>query len=79
MKLGDKTIEELHALDKALTSDPANVNPNKYSIYMYTPATHKKLDKIARAISDKLIEKKKSAGTYTPASGYSGRQSNKRR
>lgn len=59
-KMADNmTFEELTAMANRLRDDPANANPqhaNGNSIYLYTKATHKRLDAIAWAITYKLKE-----------------------
>ena len=79
MILKNKTIAELSMLQQQIVTDPANRNTTPDSIYLYTPKARKKLNRIAQAITDLLIERKKRDGTYKPAPGYSGRQTNRRR
>lgn len=45
------TMEQLVALMQELQSDPANANPLKGSIYLYTKETNRKLDNIGFAIT----------------------------
>ena len=52
------SLEELVARQTALKADPTNANRNPRSIYLYTPATHRKLDDIAWAITYKLAAKR---------------------
>lgn len=53
------TMDELTALAERLKADPDNANPlhaSGKSIYLYTKATHRRLDAIAWAITYKLQE-----------------------
>lgn len=79
MKLDRMTNEELLALDAQLCADPANLNPVAGSIFRYTPATHRKLDAIAKQIAHNIRQKRVAAGIPINDEGYSGRQTNKRR
>jgi hypothetical protein len=62
VKLSDAySLKELEQLRQELITDPANQNPQGRanggkSIYLYTPETHKKLDKLARAVQFVLDE-----------------------
>jgi hypothetical protein len=56
-------LPELELLRQQLITDPANQNQQcrangGSSIFLYTPATHKKLDKLAYAVQFVLTEKK---------------------
>ena len=77
MKLDNKTMEELQALRVKLENDPQNKDTSD-SLYIYDKKTRSKLEKIARAITDLMIEKKRKNGTYKPLPGYTGRKSNRR-
>jgi hypothetical protein len=77
VKLDNKTTPELIAIREALEADPANKNPAR-GIFLYTAATHRKLDAIASQITHNMIETKKAKGTYVAPDGYSGRKSNRR-
>lgn len=78
MRLDNKTNEELLRIQKALQGDPAN-RATDGGIFLYTPATHKKLDRIAEAITHNIVMQRKAEGTYVPVAGYSGRKSKRRR
>lgn len=54
------TLEQLVEMAEGLRSDPANQN-TKGGIWLYTKATHRRLDAIAWAITYKLQEKKQAA------------------
>lgn len=77
-KLDDHTTEELVAMRRAVEDDPANRNPTE-SIFIYTPKAMKKLRAIDDAITRKVAERRAAAGNPVPTSGYSGRQTNRRR
>jgi hypothetical protein len=56
-------LPELEQLRQQLITDPANQNRHSRanggsSIFLYTPATHKKLDKLAYAVQFVLNEKR---------------------
>lgn len=54
-RLRKLSTEELHALRERIQGDPANrTPPGSPSIYLYTPKARKKLDLIARAISERI-------------------------
>ena len=72
-----KTTTEWLAVQLAIESDPANRNPPG-SLFIYTEKARKKLDRIAREITNNMAEARKSAGNPVPCDGYSGRQSNRR-
>jgi hypothetical protein len=74
----NKTIAELLKMVKDVENDPAN-KAKDGEFYLYTKKARIKLDKLARAINDLLIEKKKANGTYVEPDGYSGRQTNRRK
>jgi hypothetical protein len=74
----NKTIDELLKIMHDIENDPANKSKDG-EFYLYTKKARIKLDKLARAINDLLIEKKKANGTYVEPDGYSGRQTNRRR
>jgi hypothetical protein len=78
MKLDGKTNEELLAMSKAIEADPANRNPPGH-LSIFTKTAQKKLDKIAWAITENMIAKKKADGTYVAPDGYSGMKQNRRR
>jgi hypothetical protein len=78
VRLDGKTNEELVAMQSAIESDPRNQMPPGH-LFLYTPQARKKLDEIARAITSNLREKRRLAGDPVDDSGYSGRQSNRRR
>jgi len=78
MKLAGKSNDELVQMIRVIESDPANQLP-KGGLYLFTPDARKKLDAIARAITNNLIDARAAAGNPVKADGYSGRQSNKRR
>ncbi len=56
-KLADLEMEQLNSLRIAVETDPASANPNRRSIYLYTPAARKKLDALAWAVTHKLKER----------------------
>ncbi len=72
-----KSNVELVALQAKLCSDPAN--QLKGGLKLYTPNTQRKLDLIARAITQNLADKRKAEGRPVPCCGYSGRRTNRRR
>ena len=78
MKLDGKTNDELVVLQAAIVADPANRNV-KGGIYLYTSAARRKLDAITRQITHNLAEARAARGDPVDASGYSGRQSKRRR
>jgi hypothetical protein len=63
VKMSDNlTLEQLTALADNLRNDPKNANPLRAegrsgSIWLFTKATHKRLDAIAWAVSYKLADK----------------------
>lgn len=71
------TNQQLVEMSQAIEADPNNQAPPGH-INRFTPQAQKKLAEIARAITDNIIAKKKAEGTYVPADGYSGRQTNRR-
>ena len=73
-----KTTKELLELGEKLRSDPNNRNTSG-GIFLYNASTRKKLDKIAREITENMIAAKKANGTYVAPDGYSGRQTNRRK
>ena len=77
MNYNDKTNDELLALSRQIEQDPVNRMPAG-CLYLYTPKAIRKLDQIARAITNNMAEKRKMAGNPVVADGYSGRQSNRR-
>ncbi len=77
MNLKGKTNAELVAMQDAIQQDPASFNPVP-SIFIYSPAARRKLDAIARAITENLRLKRQQEGNPVPCDGYSGRQSNRR-
>lgn len=80
MDLHGKTTEELLAMIRQIEDDPKNQIPRgSGSIWLYTPKARKRLDQIALALALKTREKRKLAGEYVDESGYSGRQSKRRR
>lgn len=72
------SIAELVAMRRIVESEPSNRMPAG-SLYLYTPKARRKLDEIDRAIAEKSAEQRAAAGNPVPASGYSGRQTNRRR
>jgi hypothetical protein len=52
------TKEELVAMARQLTDDPANRNPRAGSFWLFTKETHRRLDNIAWAITYKIGESK---------------------
>lgn len=74
----NKTIDELLKIMHDIENDPANKSKDG-EFYLYTKKARIKLDKLARAINDLLIEKKKANGTHVEPDGYSGRQTNRRK
>lgn len=82
MKIEDMTIEQLTEEMRKLDMDPASLNPGLEkgtSIYLYTRKARAKMDRIARAITDRLSEKRKAEGRKVVVDGYSGRQTNRAR
>jgi hypothetical protein len=79
MNYDNKTIEELLAIKKQLQEDPKSQNPDKKSIFKYSPKARKKLEELDWAITSKMREVREARGETIKCSGYSGRQSNKRR
>lgn len=73
----DEQIAAIQRKITALQDDPANAG-QPGSIWKYTPKTHKKLDKLARGISDLIAEKRAIQGNPVVCDGYSGRQTNRR-
>jgi len=73
-----KTTAEWQAIRIAIESDPANLNQPGTSLFIYTEKARKKLDKIAREITNNMAEARKTAGNPVPCDGYSGRQSNRK-
>jgi hypothetical protein len=53
------SMEQLHAKRQALIADPANRNPDRDSIYLYTPKARRMLDDIAWAVSYHMSDEKK--------------------
>ena len=78
MKLDGKTNEELLAMIAEIEADPKNRMPPG-GLYLYTPQARKKLDKLARAVTNNMAEKRALKGDPVRADGYSGRQTNRRR
>lgn len=78
MKTEGKTTPELVAMQTAIMEDPASKNP-KGGLRIYTPAAERKLDKIARAITANLMDRRIALGLPINCDGYSGRQTNRRR
>lgn len=74
----NKTVDDLLKMMHDVENDPANKSKDG-EFYLYTKKARIKLDKLARAINDLLIEKKKAKGTYVEPAGYSGRQTNRRK
>lgn len=71
------TTEQLLEMSAKIESDPKSWNrPGSLSIY--TKEATKHLDEIALAIVDNTIARQKASGTFVPADGYSGRQTNRR-
>ncbi len=77
MKFNNLSNSELNDLRIKIESDPKSKNPDLKSIFKFTNEAQKKLDKIARAITQNMREKRLANGKYIDDSGYSGRQSNK--
>lgn len=55
------TREELKQLMESIRADPANRNPDKNSVWIYTRKVHKKLDDIVRAIQWHVEEERRQA------------------
>lgn len=68
----------LLALARQVEADPANRNPAG-SVAIFTPAASRKLGAIAHAIAMHQADRRAAAGQPVPTSGYSGRQTNRRR
>lgn len=71
------TDQELQDEMRRIENDPQNQNTDG-GIWLYSESARKKLDAIAMEINERMIERKRAAGTYVFTGGYSGRQSNKR-
>jgi hypothetical protein len=71
------TTEQLLEMSAKIERNPENWN-RPGSISIYTKAATKQLDEIGLAIVDNTIAKQKASGTFVPADGYSGRQTNRR-
>lgn len=72
----NKTMDELVSMQESLVSDPRN-RDSEGSLYLYNPATRKKLAAIASQISFLMAEKRAAEGRPVPVWGYSGRRSKK--
>lgn len=72
------TTPELLALQANIESDPTSINTKVGSIYRFNDLARRNLDKIARAITQNMANKRKAEGNPVPCDGYSGRQSNRR-
>jgi len=71
------TTEQLLGMLDKIERNPASRNPPG-SFFIFTKAATKQLDEIGLAIVDNSIAKQKASGTFVPADGYSGRQTNRR-
>jgi len=71
------TTEQLLEMSAKIERSPASKNPPG-SLFIFTKEATKQLDEIALAIVDNTIAKQKASGTFVPADGYSGRQTNRR-
>lgn len=62
------SLKELEAIRQNLITDPKNKNTQKNSIYLYTKETHKKLDNLAWAVTNKLkmLEEERAAAKEPP-------------
>lgn len=61
-KLSDAyTLAELEEIRQEIISDPANLNPEQNSIYIYCKQARRKLDALAWAVTYRLGEKKRAA------------------
>lgn len=78
MKLANKTLEELIAIEKALCEDPGNKAPPG-ELNLYTPKARKKMAKVREEIADRIKQKRIARGDIINTSGYSGRKQNRRR
>ncbi len=77
MNLKGKTNAELVAMQDAIQQYRDNFNPVP-SFFIYKPYARRKLDAIARAITENLRLKRQQEGNPVPCDGYSGRQANRR-
>jgi hypothetical protein len=79
MNLDSKTNEELIALRTEIENNPANRNPPGTSLFLYTRAAVRKIDRINQQITHNLAMRRAAEGNPVPTAGYSGRKCNKRR
>jgi hypothetical protein len=70
--------EKLLAKIAAIEADPNNLNPPGSSLFIYKPAARKRLEKLARDITDIIRQEKLARGETINDEGYSGRQSKRR-
>jgi hypothetical protein len=68
---------ELLAERERIEADPANRSAPG-SLWIYTAAARRKLDRINLAIAANMAADRAAAGRPVPTSGYSGRNSNRR-
>lgn len=76
MKLDGKSTAELVQMREAICADPKNKVTG--GLFLYTKEARKKLDRIDRAITENIRQKRLAEGKPVNDSGYSGRQTNKR-
>lgn len=71
------TTAELLAKIAEIEKNPANKG-EPGSLWSYTPAARRKLDKLRREVASNMRADRLAKGLPVDDSGYSGRQSNKR-
>jgi len=58
IRLSEKSMKELLAIQQAICNDPAQRNPNPDSIFIYKPSARRRLNDIGWAITQHLQAKR---------------------